>query len=92
MPFLIILNLRFSLSYIQPSLCHFILSTISFDSLLLPPSLPIEEIHFADPTLIELPGYRQSPLLQNRVKGNFTNNSPCDLQRSPSILRAGICS
>ncbi|KAG4208190.1 hypothetical protein ERO13_A03G116900v2 [Gossypium hirsutum] len=47
MPFLIILNLRFSLSYIQPSLCHFILSTISFDSLLLPPSLPIEEIHFA---------------------------------------------
>ncbi|KAG4208193.1 hypothetical protein ERO13_A03G116900v2 [Gossypium hirsutum] len=84
MPFLIILNLRFSLSYIQPSLCHFILSTISFDSLLLPPSLPIEEIHFA--------GYRQSPLLQNRVKGNFTNNSPCDLQRSPSILRAGICS
>ncbi|KAB2090522.1 hypothetical protein ERO13_A03G116900v2 [Gossypium hirsutum] len=67
MPFLIILNLRFSLSYIQPSLCHFILSTISFDSLLLPPSLPIEEIHFADPTLIELPGYRQSPLLQNRL-------------------------
>ncbi|KAB2090521.1 hypothetical protein ERO13_A03G116900v2 [Gossypium hirsutum] len=59
MPFLIILNLRFSLSYIQPSLCHFILSTISFDSLLLPPSLPIEEIHFA--------GYRQSPLLQNRL-------------------------
>ncbi|KAG4157969.1 hypothetical protein ERO13_D02G093980v2 [Gossypium hirsutum] len=85
----------------RPLLPHFILSTISFDSLLLPPSLPIEEIHFADPTLIELPGHRQSPLFQNRlvyahlgacVKGNFTNNSPGDLQRSPSILRAGICS